>query len=632
MSLSYDPQPSCDSHKPRSGYPSDGPTAGGHIVQLSMSLLVKIKQLKRRPMHSKSSRDSNITSLHEKAPTSINKSPLCSVQSLHEADHEVASTDVNSSEIYDQMIEALSTTITSKRAHAALNTSAGVPSSSEYARFMHSDLHKGKLNTFVERLDRRQIEKELSGLETYDQFRKTAEHLGHLCHFENWKNNERPVSCDFDVVQLKARLHDVEKARLSRNPEQMLQLIRTQLSRFNSDIDKGTLFHPFLHGTKKIIEAYTESVCGLFEDVTRLCARYGNDFDRLRLAIQLQEVKNSFGETALLCSGGGTYGMRHIGTIKCLFEAGILPHIITGASAGAIVCAVLGSKTEDQLQQVLETFCHGDLKVFIGDHEPPGWWFRICYVCRNWHLFDAKNLARVMRFHLGDMTFSEAYRLTGRILNITVSSGKPDQSINVLNFETAGNVMLWSAVVASCALPGTYEGCHILMKHPETGEFELWSDSTAHVDGSIHGDIPFAALRTQFNVNHAVVAQVNPHVVPFVEDKCAEDRRRHPTLVAFLDCLKEEAAAFIMPFFPRFSSIVSQKYSGDITILPKDWVDDLTKVLSNPTPHFMESAKGKGEHATWERMSIIENHTKIEKALGAATKAAWEAVEQQVHI
>lgn len=212
-----------------------------------------------------------------------------------------------------------------------------------------------------------------------------------------------------------------------------------------------------------------------------------------------------------------------------------------------------------------------------------------------------------------------------------MSSGKPDESINVLNFETAGNVMLWSAVVASCALPGTYEGCHILMKHPETGEFELWSDSTAHVDGSIQGDIPFTALRAQFNVNHAVVAQVNPHVVPFLEDKCVADRRRHPTLVAFLDCLKEEAAQLVMPLFPRLSSIIGQKYSGDITILPsEEWVHDLTKVLTNPTPHFMESAKRKGERATWERLSIIENHTKIEKAIGAATKAAWEAVEQQV--
>jgi TAG lipase/steryl ester hydrolase/phospholipase A2/LPA acyltransferase len=366
-------------------------------------------------MRPRSSPRPNRLSLQEDIPKTITKSPLCSVQSLPE----VTNTNVNPSEVCDQIIEALSTTITSNRANVTLNTPKGAPSNSEYFRFIYSDLHKGQLDKFVECLDRSEIEKELSGLETYGEFRRAVEHLGHLSHFENWRNNERPDSCDFDVVQLKARLHDVEQSRHSRDPDKMLQLIRTQLSRFNSDIDQEILFHPFLHGTKKIIEEYTDSVCRLLENFTRLYARYGNESDRLRLAKQLEEVKISFGETALLCSGGGTYGMRHIGTIKCLFETGTLPHIMTGASAGSIVCAVLGSKTDDQLQQVLETFCHGDLKVFIGDHEPPGWWARMVYVCQNWHLFDAKNLARVMRFHLGDMTFSEAYRLTGRILNVS---------------------------------------------------------------------------------------------------------------------------------------------------------------------------------------------------------------------
>lgn len=49
----------------------------------------------------------------------------------------------------------------------------------------------------------------------------------------------------------------------------------------------------------------------------------------------------SFGRTALMCSGGGTMGMVHIGVIKALFEAGRLPRIVCGSSAGAIVAAIL---------------------------------------------------------------------------------------------------------------------------------------------------------------------------------------------------------------------------------------------------------------------------------------------------
>ena len=298
MSIPHELRSSRGSYKSRGVCPGDGPTAGGHIVQFSMSLLVKIKQLKRRPMRPRSSPRPNRLLLQEDIPKTSTKSRL-SLKSLPET----TNTNVNPSEVCDQIIEALSTTITSNRANVTLDTPKGAPSNSEYSHFIYSDLHKGQLDKFVECLDRSEIEKELSGLETYGEFRKAVEHLGHLSHFENWRNNERPESCDFDVVQLKARLHDLEQARRSRDPDKMLQLIRTQLSRFNSDVDQETLFHPFLHGTKKIIEEYTDSVCRLFEDFTRLHARYGKESDRLRLAIRLEEVRLSFGETALLCSG-----------------------------------------------------------------------------------------------------------------------------------------------------------------------------------------------------------------------------------------------------------------------------------------------------------------------------------------
>ena len=193
--------------------------------------------------------------------------------------------------------------------------------------------------------------------------------------------------------------------------------------------------------------------------------------------------------------------------------------------------------------------------------------------------------------------------------------------------------MLWSAVVASCALPFTYRESPIYTKHSTTGECEPFDDGANHVDGSIEADIPFWAVHDEFNVNHAVVAQVNPHAVLFVEDKSAAERRRKPAYAAFLDFLKEEAANWVLPFIPtplggrsRLASIISQKYSGHITILPKDWLEDLPKVLSNPTPQFMEVAKRKGERATWERLSIIENHMKIERALETATNTAWDAV------
>lgn len=309
---------------------------------------------------------------------------------------------------------------------------AAIPGTSKYSRnrtsefknhatadFMHSDLHHGQLGQLMKALNNGIIEDGIRGIESYREFKAFAEHLGRLSNFEDWRNHDLPSSCDYDVLRLQRRLKQAEQVRSSRNPERMLQFIRQELSRELGDMDKESLFHPHLNGTKKLIEEYTDSICSLIGDFSKLCARPRNDWDVSEAAELLEEARLAFGQTALLCSGGGTFGMRHIGTIKCLYETGNLPRVISGASAGAIVCAVLCSKTEDQLANVLESFCHGDLRVFIGADEQPGWRSRMEYFMEHNYFFDAKNLERVMKFHLGDMTFSEAYQLTGRVLNVS---------------------------------------------------------------------------------------------------------------------------------------------------------------------------------------------------------------------
>lgn len=64
---------------------------------------------------------------------------------------------------------------------------------------------------------------------------------------------------------------------------------------------------------------------------------------------------------------------------------------------------------------MLEQFCHGDLAVFVGEDEDRGWLARLQHFHNNGYLFDSKNLERVMKTHLGDMTFQEAYSRTGRV-------------------------------------------------------------------------------------------------------------------------------------------------------------------------------------------------------------------------
>ncbi|KAL4214384.1 hypothetical protein AB4K20DRAFT_1276708 [Rhizopus microsporus] len=68
-------------------------------------------------------------------------------------------------------------------------------------------------------------------------------------------------------------------------------------------------------------------------------------------------------------------------------------------------------------------------------------------------------------------------------------------------------------------------------------------------------------------------------------------------------------------FFNKIQTIMSQKYSGDITIIPEVSYSDFLRVLSNPTAKSIRDAILRGERATWPKLSIIRNHLQIELAI-----------------
>ena len=108
-----------------------------------------------------------------------------------------------------------------------------------------------------------------------------------------------------------------------------------------------------------------------------------------------------------------------------------------------------------------------------------------------------------MRRCLGDITFLEAYNKTGRILNITVTSGdKNEDSHRVLNHFNSPDILIWSAVVASCALPIGYEGGLLVVKDHTTGSTVSFPDSKQHLDGSVAADLPREKVGEFFNCNY----------------------------------------------------------------------------------------------------------------------------------
>ncbi len=456
---------------------------------------------------------------------------------------------------------------------------------------------------------------------------------------EAWKSEKH--SDNFDAALIEARLKQLDEARINCDVRRMLYLVRTSLSRDLGGMTNIRLYKHSNIGTKQLIEQYIDSTLATIRALVKTSANsLPAGLETTDILEQVVYARQAFGRSALLLSGGATFGMNHVGVLKALFDAQLLPRIISGASAGSIVCAVLCTRTDEEIPAVLKTFPYGDLAVFEENGKEDGLLERLGRLLTQGAWIDIKHLVRVMKALLGDMTFQEAYNRTRRILNICVSSASIYELPRLLNYITSPNVMIWSAVAASCSVPVLFSAAHLLVKNPITGEHLPWNPTPQRwIDGSVDNDLPMTRLAEMFNVNHFIVSQVNPHVVPFLaKDDAAITRDSQNTssasgttdwLFTVTNLAKGEALHRMqvladLGIFPNLvtkaRSVLSQKYSGDITILPEIYYRDFPRMLKNPTSDFMVQACLSGERATWPKLSRIRNHCAVELELDAAVQ------------
>lgn len=279
----------------------------------------------------------------------------------------------------------------------------------------------------------------------YDEWRTSAEELDLLKGNDKWKADPASSNCDTQLIEF--RLKQLDEARVNCDIKEMLFLVRTSLMRGLGDMGNINLYNHSHIGTKTLIERYIASAKETIEALVSLSAvQCPPGLDSKHILNQLLAARQAFGRSALLLSGGATFGMNHVGVLKALWEANLLPRIISGASAGSIVCAVVCTHTDEEIPALLERFPYGDLAVFEKAGDEDTLVRRVTRFLKFGAWIDISHLTRVMRELLGDLTFQEAYNRTRRILNICVSSASLYELPRLLNYVTAPNVLIWSAV------------------------------------------------------------------------------------------------------------------------------------------------------------------------------------------
>ena len=412
------------------------------------------------------------------------------------------------------------------------------------------------------------------------QFRQVAE-LQSL-KYEGWKcDNE---STDYDYRLIYDRHQSLYAARKSGDIANIMFLLRTSLNRHIGDIHNPVLYEK-CYGTKHLINAYINEVMNCLDFIILMPS--------IPHSVKQEFVyncRNAYGRTALLLSGGGALNLHHIGVIKSLYEHHCLPRIMSGSSGGAIVAAYIAIHTDSEFQEMMTTG-----RFYLNLFEPvhTSWFIKLRRLFKTGFLFKADEFVNALRRNYNELTFLEAYNRTGRILNITVTSNSSFEMQSILNFATAPNVMIWSAVACSCAVPGILSS-FTLMAKDKNGKQEPWinGSSNTFIDGSFDNDLPMKRVSEMFNVNQFIVCQVNPHILPFLSRTMRKSRFRilceNLTNLIF----KEVELRFMqinefvpIPFiFVKLFCILDQRYTGDVTICPKITIADYLRVIRNPLP------------------------------------------------
>jgi len=325
----------------------------------------------------------------------------------------------------------------------------------------------------------------------------------------------------------------------------------------------------------------------------------------------------SFGRSALMLSGGANMGMFHFGVVKALREQNLLPRVISGSSAGSVVAAFLGTHKDNEL----DTLIRGegmDLHVWRR--------LKLGEMLRQRSIMDIRELERFLRQNLGEYTFEEAFKRTKRIINITVSPVDKNQHSRLLNYLTTPHLLVWSAVLASCSVPGLFPPVKLMTKD-RLGHEKPYMASIRWVDGAIESDLPAQRLGELYNVNHHIVSQTNPHVLPFISDQTRKEgwqkfirqvvkgevKHRSKQLMEMMSYGIDRG--IFKTLMEGTIAVIDQQYYGDVTIHPKVRLRDYQRVLGDLSLAEFHAWVLAGERATWPKIAMIRDQTIIGQTL-----------------
>lgn len=465
------------------------------------------------------------------------------------------------------------------------------------------------------RKHRRALLRAIDNAPSREEWFEAASELDRLDGNDAWRADDE--SGFYDAELLRRHIAELRRLRESRQFVLLETTLTESLYRNLPDISAPQLYDQTHTGeTKRLVETYLDEAEAALD---LLCDQEVPGLTRADKLRRFSRAHVNFGRTALLLSGGGAWGLFHLGVTSALLEAGLLPTVICGSSMGAIVASGVAVRTDDELREMLDN----PERI----HRVAVRMTRLTELRKRGSVLSMEQLEEHVHANVGEFTFREAWERTGRILNVSVSPTRARQKPRVLNHLTAPHVLIRDATVASCAIPGLWPPVLLHARDPRSGEVVPYVPTERWVDGSLRGDVPMRRVGRLHNVNHFVVSQANPFVLPFVT------RGSHGIVQQALrfggSIARAQAAAVLdetrrrvhsdrwRPVLDTAHALTGQHYGGDIDIHPRVPPKLYARVMSNPSLEQLHGYIRGGERATWSRLPLVRDQTRVARVLEA---------------
>ncbi|HEY0914755.1 MAG TPA: DUF3336 domain-containing protein [Solimonas sp.] len=453
------------------------------------------------------------------------------------------------------------------------------------------------------------LRRDLDQAADYAAWKQIAEELDRLEGAEAWRLDD--TCADFDHLLIKERLAGMRELRRQGDARQLAFNLYEGLHGNLGNISNPVLYQVARGGTKRLVEEYLDEVARCLD---YLCAGDFANFSHDDKIVFFKRTGTVFGRSALMLSGGATLGMFHLGVIKALHEQGLLPRVISGSSAGSIIASVVGSRSDAELGRIFEP---GGLDIAAFQR------FGLRNALSGKTLMDPAQLERCVGVNIGDLSFLEAFERSRRIVGITISPADPHHQGRLLNYLSAPHVLMRKAVMASCAVPGVFPPVMLEARNYDD-QIVPYMPAKRWIDGTLSNDLPMLRVARLHNVNHYIVSQTNPHIVPFMSEKILEPKRGIAPLAKELIAQGSRGALQLArkhldPYgsgrvINKVDSMMRQRYSGDINILPQHTPRHLLKLFANLSQDDLQSYIREGERATWRQIERIRYQTRISRA------------------